>query len=102
MGISARRASALATLAATGLLPAAADAATRTYVVQLKAAPLASYTGGRAGLPATSPKETGDQAQHRHQRRRRVLRLPRRARARRARPRARRRAHRRLLRPRRL
>ncbi|TMM00521.1 MAG: S8 family peptidase [Actinobacteria bacterium] len=60
MGISARRASALATLAATGLLPAAADAATRTYVVQLKAAPLASYTGGRAGLPATSPKETGD------------------------------------------
>jgi subtilisin family serine protease len=38
----------------------AADAASpSTYVVQLKAPPLASYTGGRGGVPATSPKVTG-------------------------------------------
>ncbi|HEY3019101.1 MAG TPA: S8 family serine peptidase, partial [Solirubrobacteraceae bacterium] len=42
-------------------LPAGAHTATtRTYLVELKAPPLASYTGGRAGLPATSPKATGN------------------------------------------
>src|SRR3954453_18650380 len=49
-------------LAAIGLtLPAAAAAAgTDTYVVQLKDEPLASYTGGKQGIPATSPKVTGN------------------------------------------
>src|SRR5215212_4994447 len=45
--------------AAIGLaLPAAAEA--DTYIVQLKDAPLASYTGGKQGIPATSPKVTGN------------------------------------------
>src|SRR3954470_24753958 len=39
-------------------LPAAAQA--DTYIVQLKDAPLASYTGGKQGIPATSPKVTGN------------------------------------------
>src|SRR3954453_22477818 len=49
-------------LAAIGLtLPAAAAAAgTDTYVVQLKDEPLASYTGGKQGIPATSPEVTGN------------------------------------------
>jgi subtilisin family serine protease len=43
--------------AAIGLgLPAAAQA--DTYIVQLKDKPLASYTGGKQGIPATSPKVT--------------------------------------------
>jgi subtilisin family serine protease len=37
-------------------LPAAAHA--DTYIVQLKDEPLASYTGGKQGIPATSPKVT--------------------------------------------
>src|SRR5690349_14400723 len=37
-------------------LPAAANA--DTYIVQLKDEPLASYTGGKQGIPATSPKVT--------------------------------------------
>jgi subtilisin family serine protease len=46
-------------IAAT-MLPAAAQAASpRQYIVQLKAPPLASYAGGRNGIPATSPKATG-------------------------------------------
>ena len=47
-------------LTAIGLaLPAAAAAAgTDTYIVQLKDKPLASYTGGKQGIPATSPKVT--------------------------------------------
>src|SRR3954452_20158104 len=40
-------------------LPGVARAAD-TYVVQLKDAPLASYTGGKRGIPATSPKVTGN------------------------------------------
>src|SRR3954470_15514144 len=48
-------------VAAFGLPGGTAYAATATkaYVVQLKAPPLASYTGGRSGLAATSPKATG-------------------------------------------
>ena len=48
-------------LTAIGLaLPAAASAAgSDTYIVQLKDEPLASYTGGKPGIPATSPKVTG-------------------------------------------
>src|SRR5437763_3035896 len=60
MGRRSGLASVVAAIAAVGLLPAAASAAgTRTYIVQLKAAPLASYTGGKRGLSATSPKVTG-------------------------------------------
>src|SRR3954454_18842016 len=40
-------------------LPGVARAAD-TYVVQLKDEPLASYTGGKQGIPATSPKVTGN------------------------------------------
>lgn len=38
---------------------AAAAAGPQTYIVQLKAPPVASYTGGTQGIPATSPKVTG-------------------------------------------
>jgi subtilisin family serine protease len=43
--------------AVTALTPAAASA--KTYIVQLKAAPLATYTGGTKNLRATSPLATG-------------------------------------------
>src|SRR5690348_9625569 len=43
--------------AVTALTPAAASA--KTYIVQLKAPPLASYTGGTKNLRATSPLATG-------------------------------------------
>src|SRR4051794_34985222 len=49
-------------LAASAVLlaaPAAASAAD-TYIVQLKDAPLASYTGGKQGIPGTSPLVTGN------------------------------------------
>jgi hypothetical protein len=49
---------ALAASAALLAAPAAASAAD-TYIVQLKAAPLASYTGGTQGIPGTSPLVTG-------------------------------------------
>jgi len=49
---------ALAASAAVLVAPAAASAAD-TYIVQLKAAPLASYTGGTKGIPGTSPMVTG-------------------------------------------
>ena len=39
--------------------PAASAAERHGYVVQFKAAPVASYTGGTHGIPATSPKATG-------------------------------------------
>ena len=53
--------SAIAVTAIGLALPAAAAAAgTDTYIVQLKDAPLASYTGGTKGIPATSPKVTGN------------------------------------------
>jgi len=46
----------LVTLAAAFALPAAASAAPeRAYIVQLRAEPLATYDGGVAGIPATSP-----------------------------------------------
>ena len=45
-------------LAAAGA-PVAAAAEAPAYVVGLKAPPLASYTGGRAGIPATAPQVTG-------------------------------------------
>src|SRR3954452_9297325 len=35
-----------------------AGAQADTYIVQLKDAPLASYTGGKQGIPATSPMVT--------------------------------------------
>src|SRR5206468_7047194 len=60
MGRRSGLASVMAAIAAAAVLPAAASgAATKTYIVQLKAAPLASYTGGKRGLAATSPKVTG-------------------------------------------
>ena len=60
MGSRSGLASTVAAIAVSALLPAAASAAaSRTYIVQLKAAPLASYTGGKRGLSATSPKVTG-------------------------------------------
>jgi len=46
-----------ATMAAALAFPAGARA--DTYVVQLKDAPLATYAGGRAGIPATTPRVTG-------------------------------------------
>src|SRR3954451_343430 len=49
---------ALAASAALLVAPAAASAAD-TYIVQLKDAPLASYTGGKQGIPGTSPLVTG-------------------------------------------
>src|SRR4051794_23809628 len=51
--------SAFATAAIALALPGVARAAD-TYVVQLKDDPLASYTGGKQGIPATSPKVTGN------------------------------------------
>ncbi|GGQ47722.1 S8 family serine peptidase [Couchioplanes azureus] len=47
-----------AALAAVGVMPAAAQAAPdgpRTYLVQLSGAPVATYSGGVAGIPATRP-----------------------------------------------
>src|SRR3954469_18779136 len=49
---------ALAASAALAAAPAAASAAD-TYIVQLADAPLASYTGGKQGIPGTSPLVTG-------------------------------------------
>jgi subtilisin family serine protease len=49
----------LLALAAPGTA-AARSATSDAYVVQLKAAPLASYQGARQGLPATSRAATGD------------------------------------------
>jgi subtilisin family serine protease len=46
----------LAALAAPG---AAGAAGTGKYIVTLKAKPLASYAGGVSGIPATSPRRTG-------------------------------------------
>ena len=43
--------------AVSALAPAAASA--ESYIVMLKAPPLASYTGGTKGIRATSPKATG-------------------------------------------
>jgi subtilisin family serine protease len=43
--------------AVSALAPAAASA--KSYIVMLKAPPLASYTGGTKGIAATSPKATG-------------------------------------------
>src|SRR5689334_2547 len=43
--------------AVSALAPAAASA--KSYIVMLKAPPLASYTGGTKGIRATSPKATG-------------------------------------------
>ncbi|MCW3013078.1 MAG: hypothetical protein JWO02_170 [Solirubrobacterales bacterium] len=37
----------------------ASAASSKTYIVQLKAPPIASYAGGTAGVPATSPARTG-------------------------------------------
>jgi subtilisin family serine protease len=57
-----RRLGGTSILATAMVLWAAASAAAvspKTYIVQLHAAPLASYTGGHSGLPATSPKATG-------------------------------------------
>src|SRR3954469_14573069 len=51
---------ALAPSAALMVPPAAAHAAD-TYIVQLKDKPLASYTGGKQGIPGTSPLVTGRQ-----------------------------------------
>jgi subtilisin family serine protease len=48
-----------AVLVAAPLAGGAAPAPTSTYIVQLRAKPLASYAGGVAGLPATSPRVTG-------------------------------------------
>src|SRR3954451_10975840 len=50
---------ALAASAALLVAPAAASAAD-TYIVQLKDAPLASYTGGTEGIRGTSPLVTGN------------------------------------------
>src|SRR3954449_13040938 len=49
---------ALVASAALMVAPAAAHAAD-TYIVRLKDAPLASYTGGKQGIPGTSPQVTG-------------------------------------------
>jgi subtilisin family serine protease len=57
------RAAILAAVLVALALPATAAARAGTgdaYVVQLKAPPLASYHGGRQGLPATSRASTGD------------------------------------------
>jgi subtilisin family serine protease len=50
------------TLALAGTMTALAPgvASAKTYIVQLKAPPLASYTGGTKSLRATSPLATGD------------------------------------------
>src|SRR4051812_12122368 len=48
----------LAASVALAAAPAAASAAD-TYIVQLADAPLASYTGGKHGIPGTSPLVTG-------------------------------------------
>src|SRR3954470_3721699 len=50
---------AVAASAALAAAPAAASAAD-TYIVQLKDAPLASYTGGKQGIRGTSPLVTGN------------------------------------------
>ena len=48
-----------AVAASAALLAAPAAASADTYIVQFKDAPLASYTGGKQGIPATSPLVTG-------------------------------------------
>src|ERR1700754_1085086 len=50
---------ALAATAAFLVVPGVASAAD-TYIVQLKDVPLASYTGGKQDIPATSPMVTGN------------------------------------------
>src|SRR3954454_12752372 len=59
LGTKARRAAGMAALVTLAVVPTAHAAPTHTYIVQLKAAPLASYTGGARGLRATSPQVTG-------------------------------------------
>src|SRR4051794_2708406 len=60
LGTNARRVAGMAAIVTLAVVPAAhAAAPTQTYIVQLKAAPLASYTGGTRGLRATSPRVTG-------------------------------------------
>src|SRR3954453_3811872 len=60
LGTNARRAAGMAALVTLAVVPTAhAAAPTNTYIVQLKAAPIASYTGGTRGLRATSPLVTG-------------------------------------------
>src|SRR5687768_15915973 len=49
----------LLVLRAAPAAPALAAGEGAVYVVQLRAKPLASYTGALPGLPATSPKATG-------------------------------------------
>src|SRR3954466_12141351 len=60
LGNYARSAAWMAALVTLAVVPMAhAATPTQTYIVQLKAAPLASYTGGARGLRATSPLATG-------------------------------------------
>src|SRR4051794_1408880 len=60
LGTNARRAAGMAAMVTLAVVPTAhAAAPTHTYIVQLKAAPIASYTGGTRGLRATSPQATG-------------------------------------------
>ena len=60
LGTNARRVAGMAALVTLAVVPTAhAAAPTHTYIVQLKAAPIASYTGGTRGLRATSPLATG-------------------------------------------
>src|SRR3954471_1900291 len=60
LGNYARRAAWMAALVTLAVVPMAhAATPTHTYIVQLKAAPIASYTGGARGLRATSPLVTG-------------------------------------------
>jgi hypothetical protein len=52
--------SAVVALGAAAVVPGAADAASaKTWIVQLKAPAMASYTGGTRGIPATNPQRAG-------------------------------------------
>src|SRR3954452_21253742 len=60
LGNYARRAAWMVALVTLAVVPMAhAATPTHTYIVQLKAAPIASYAGGARGLRATSPLVTG-------------------------------------------
>jgi hypothetical protein len=60
LGNYARRVAGMAAIVTLAVVPSAhAAAPAHTYIVQLKAAPIASYTGGARGLRATSPQATG-------------------------------------------
>ncbi len=59
VGLAAPNVEVIAPLGPIQPLPSADDDIVSSYIIRLKDRPLASYRGGIAGLPATSPEATG-------------------------------------------